>query len=77
MRRTFGFFALLLGLLAVIILFAVLTGSPESYLSATNLRVVLAQTVIVAIGALGMTLVIISGDWLYTATQSCGRDRRG
>ena len=45
----------------MVILFAVLTGSPDSYLSATNLRVVLAQTVIVAIGALGMTMIIISG----------------
>jgi ribose transport system permease protein len=61
MKRTFGFLAPLLGLIAVVILFAVLTGSPESYLSATNLRVVLTQTVIVAIGALGMTLIIISG----------------
>ncbi len=61
MRRTFVFLAPLLGLIAVIILFAVLTGSPDSYLSATNLRVVLAQTVIVAVGALGMTLIIISG----------------
>lgn len=54
-------FAPLLGLAFVIALFAILTGSPESYLSATNLRVVLAQTVIVAIGALGMTMIIISG----------------
>lgn len=61
MRRTFGFLAPLLGLITVVILFAVLTGSPASYLSATNLRVVLAQTVIVAIGALGMALIIISG----------------
>jgi ribose transport system permease protein len=50
----------LLGLAFVIALFAILTGSPERYLSATNLRVVLAQTVIVAIGALGMTMIIIS-----------------
>jgi ribose transport system permease protein len=61
MRRAFGFLAPLLGLIAVVTLFALLTGSPASYLSATNLRVVLAQTVIVAIGALGMTLIIISG----------------
>jgi ribose transport system permease protein len=51
----------LLGLIGVILLFAVLTGSPERYLSAANLRVVLAQTVIVALGALGMTMIIISG----------------
>jgi ribose transport system permease protein len=50
----------LLGLIAVTALFALLTGAPERYLSATNLRVVLAQTVIVAIAALGMTTIIIS-----------------
>jgi ribose transport system permease protein len=50
----------LLGLIAVTALFAILTGAPERYLSATNLRVVLAQTVIVAIAALGMTVIIIS-----------------
>jgi ribose transport system permease protein len=49
------------GLVAIITLFAILTGAPERYLSATNLRVVLAQTVIVAIGALGMTVIIVSG----------------
>src|SRR5581483_10712185 len=51
----------ILGLIGVIILFTFLTGSPERYLSAANLRVVLAQTVIVAIGAIGMTMIIISG----------------
>ncbi len=53
-------FAPLLGLIAVATLFAILTGAPERYLSATNLRVVLAQTVIVAVAALGMTMIIIS-----------------
>jgi len=51
----------LFGLAFVTGLFAILTASPERYLSTTNLRVVLAQTVIVAIGALGMTMIIISG----------------
>jgi ribose transport system permease protein len=50
-----------LGLLAVITFFAVASGVPDLYLSANNLRVVLAQTVIVAIGAIGMTLVIVAG----------------
>jgi len=49
------------GLVLVIVFFAVASGAPERYLSAHNLRVVLAQTVIVAIGAIGMTLVIIAG----------------
>jgi ribose transport system permease protein len=51
----------LLGLLLVIAVFAILIGSPERYLSLKNLRTVLAQTVIVAIGAIGMTIVIIGG----------------
>ena len=50
-----------LGLLLVIIIFAILIGEPEKYLSLRNLRTVLAQTVIVAIGAVGMTIIIISG----------------
>jgi ribose transport system permease protein len=49
------------GLLFVIALFSILTETPERYLSASNLRVVLAQTVIVALGATGMTMIIISG----------------
>jgi ribose transport system permease protein len=49
------------GLLLVVAFFAVASGAPERYLSANNLRVVLAQTVIVAIGAIGMTLVIVGG----------------
>ncbi len=51
----------LLGLVLVIAIFAVLIGAPERYLSLKNLRTVLAQTVIVAIGAIGMTMIIISG----------------
>ena len=50
-----------IGLISVILLFAALTGSPEKYLSPFNLRIVLSQTVIVAISAIGMTLIIISG----------------
>jgi len=50
-----------LGLLLVIVIFAILIGEPEKYLSLRNLRTVLAQTVIVAIGAIGMTVIIISG----------------
>jgi ribose transport system permease protein len=61
MRRwlqTFGpFFALLL----VIVIFAAISDSPARFLSLANLRIVLAQTVIVAIGAVGMTIIIIGG----------------
>ena len=56
--QTFGpFFALLL----VIAIFAAISDNPARFLSLSNLRIVLAQTVIVAIGAIGMTIVIISG----------------
>jgi ribose transport system permease protein len=61
MNRWIRVLAPMAGLVAVILLFAILTGSPARYLSGANLRVVLAQTVIVAIGALGMTMIIVSG----------------
>ena len=51
----------ILGLVLVILIFSILMESPGRYLSPFNLRIVLAQTVIVAIGAIGMTLIIISG----------------
>src|SRR6266478_3917597 len=50
-----------LGLVLVVAVFAILIGSPERYLSLKNLRTVLSQTVIVSIGAIGMTIIIISG----------------
>jgi ribose transport system permease protein len=50
-----------LSLAAVILFFAVLTGNPENYLSPFNVRIVLSQTVIVAVGAIGMTMIIIGG----------------
>jgi ribose transport system permease protein len=50
-----------LGLLLVILIFSLLMDTPARFLSANNLRIVLSQTVIVAIGAIGMTLIIISG----------------
>jgi ribose transport system permease protein len=50
-----------LGLVLVIVVFAVLTGEPARYLSSANLRIVLSQTVIVAIGAIGMTMIVVSG----------------
>ena len=50
-----------LALLLVVVAFAVLTGAPARYLSPLNLRVVLSQTVIVAMGAVGMTIIMISG----------------
>ncbi len=49
-----------IGLILVIAMFALLTESPARYLSPFNLRIVLAQTVIVALGAIGMTIIIVS-----------------
>jgi len=50
-----------LGLLLVILVFSLLMDTPARFLSPNNLRIVLSQTVIVAIGAIGMTVIIISG----------------
>lgn len=49
-----------LALLAVIAAFALMSDTPGRYLSAFNLRIVLSQTVIVALGAIGMTVIIVS-----------------
>ena len=49
------------GLVAVVLAFAIMTGDPVKFLSPFNIRIVLSQTVIVAIGAIGMTMIIISG----------------
>jgi ribose transport system permease protein len=49
-----------LGLVIVVLAFALLSDSPDQYLSVRNLRIVLAQTVIVALGAIGMTIIIVS-----------------
>jgi ribose transport system permease protein len=50
-----------LGLFLVIAVFAIASGDPGRYLSPSNLRIVLTQTVIVALGAIGMTVIIVSG----------------
>jgi len=49
-----------LGLVLVIAVFAIMSGNPARYLSILNVRIVLTQTVIVALGAIGMTIIIIS-----------------
>ena len=61
LRARLSALAPVLGLLAVIAIFALLSDSPAQYLSPRNLRIVLAQTVIVALGAIGMTFIIIGG----------------
>src|SRR4026209_1286163 len=50
-----------LGLVLVIGIFTLLMDSPARFLSLNNLRIVISQTVVVAIGAIGMTMLIISG----------------
>jgi ribose transport system permease protein len=50
-----------IGLAVVIIAFTILTGAPERYLSSFNLRIVLSQSVIVAVGAIGMTMIVVAG----------------
>src|SRR3569832_1614388 len=59
--RIISGFGPVLGLLLVIGIFSLLMDTPARFLSPNNLRIVLSQTVIVAIGAIGMTLIIISG----------------
>ena len=61
LRARLSALAPVLGLLLVIGVFAVMSDDPVQYLSPRNLRIVFAQTVIVALGAIGMTFIIISG----------------
>ena len=61
LRGWFGRAGPSLALLAVVGTFALLAEEPGRYLSPFNLRIVLSQTVIVAIGAIGMTMIIVSG----------------
>jgi ribose transport system permease protein len=49
------------GLVLVVVVFAALADSPARYLSSFNLRIVLSQTVIVGLGAIGMTMIVVSG----------------
>ena len=60
-RKWFTRLGPFLGLAVVITTFALLSEFPERYLSFQNLQIVLAQTVIVAVGSIGMTVIIISG----------------
>jgi len=60
-RRSLGRVGPALALIVVVGAFALLTGEPSHYLSPINLRIVLSQTVIVALAAIGMTMIIVSG----------------
>jgi ribose transport system permease protein len=61
LRRWLGRAGPAAGLALVILTFALLTDAPGRYLSPFNLRIVLSQTAIVAVGAVGMTMIIVSG----------------
>lgn len=61
MKNILSKFGPFLGLLLVVGLFSIDSEVREYFLSFANFKIVLTQTVIVAIGALGMTLIIISG----------------
>ena len=58
-RRVVELLAPFLGLVLVIALFGVLV--PDRFLSLYNMKTVLTQTVIVGLGAIGMTYIIVSG----------------
>lgn len=60
-RQWFNVLGPFLGLALVVAVFALLSDSPQQYLSFRNLRIVCAQTVIVALGSIGMTMIIVSG----------------
>jgi len=50
-----------IGLLLVIAFFSLPTETREYFLTYNNFKIIFTQTVIVAIGALGMTMIIVSG----------------
>jgi len=61
LQSAFNLLAPFLGLILVVALFSALPDVSSRFLRISNLKAVATQSVIVALGALGMTLVIISG----------------
>ncbi len=61
LRRTLSVAGPFLGLVLVVALFSLDAEVREHFLTYQNLKIILTQTVIVGVGALGMTLIIISG----------------
>lgn len=59
LQQTLGAFAPAVGLLAVYLLFAVLRF--DTFVTGENLVVILLQTAVIGAGAIGMTVVIVSG----------------
>src|SRR5438477_3893975 len=60
-RRLLNILGPFLGLLLVIGLFSLSPTVRPYFLSGANFKIILTQTVIVAIGTLGMTMIIVSG----------------
>src|ERR1043165_15434 len=60
-RRLLNILGPLLGLLLVIGLFSLSPTVRPYFLTGANFKIILTQTVIVAISALGMTLIIVGG----------------
>lgn len=58
-RELLNVFGPFLGLIVVFFIFVIF--APSAFYGAYNLKTIITQTVIIGIGALGMTLVIISG----------------
>src|SRR5437660_1368150 len=61
LRRLANILGPFLGLLLVIGLFSLSPSVRPYFLTGANVKIILTQTVIVAIGTLGMTLIIVSG----------------
>src|SRR5256885_10271807 len=61
LRQWLGRLGPAVGPVLVIAVVALLSDSPARYLSPFNLRIVLSQTAIVAMGGIGMTIIIVSG----------------
>src|SRR3954470_22836614 len=60
-RRLFNILGPFFGLLLVVGLFSLSPTVRPYFLTGANFKIILTQTVIVAIGTLGMTLIIVSG----------------
>src|ERR1700747_2464409 len=60
-RRLFNIFGPFFGLLLVIGSFSLSSEVRPYFLTGANFKIILTQTVIVAIGTLGMTMIIVSG----------------
>src|SRR5437016_8401215 len=60
-RRLFNILGPFLGLLFVLGLFSLDATVRPYFLTGANFKIILTQTVIVAIGTLGMTIIIVSG----------------